>query len=247
MGTNNLSAKITLAALFVYVVLFEFILPPIKIVPVPSELPNVLTSLFADYHLLFAFGSSLLAVLSAILFSAFLLFLFSKNIAQIIDKYKTSIKALNGIRYLTLVSVAALFALWFGDSLYAELIAVFLFFFSDMFFTALDKSAGINSAYIDAALGLKISEDKIYKEVYFKSLLPFIRDKLTSLHLSLWAFLLIYEIFAGENLGAIFKMIAIYSDYSALFLFVIILALMIFILNYLLQTLIDKTIFWNNR
>lgn len=246
MGTNSLSAKISIAALFVYIVLFEFILPPLKIIPVPSELPNVFTSLADDYHLFSAFLSSISAALSALLFSAVILMIFPKSVAKIVDKYKASANALMGIRYFTLVSIAALFALWFGDSLTAEFILLFLFFFTNLFFVLVEKSVEIPKTYIDAALGLKTDEDKIYKEVYFKSLSPFLRDKFTALHLSLWTFLLIYEVFTGENLGAIFKMSVIYSDYSALFLFVILLSLIVFILNYLLQTLIDKTIFWNN-
>jgi ABC-type nitrate/sulfonate/bicarbonate transport system permease component len=185
-------------------------------------------------------------VLTAVLVLALLLFLLPEMIARAVDKYKNSVIALRGMRYMTSVSVAALFALWLGDSLYVELIAVSLFFFVNVFYVLIDSSLEVNAAYIDAAFGLKINEGKIYKEVYFKSLLPTLRDRFVSLHLSLWVFVLIYEIFAGENLGAIFKMIVIYSDYSALFLFVIIFSVVIFVLNYLLQTLIDKTIFWNN-
>ena len=140
---------------------------------------------------------------------------------------------------------AVLFAFWFGDSILAELIFAVIV---AVFFVTVDymkAAASVPEEYLNSAKSLQLSNIELHKNVTWKYSLPILFGNLSKLHYYLWVLLLIYEFIGTVNgFGGIYNLALEYNDFSVIVLLGIIIALLIWLGNSIINYLQKKLVFW---
>lgn len=241
---NNIVLFITL--LFVYIVLFEFILPINKVLPKPSSLYESFLHILSDYKLLYAFTTTTSVIFVAILISALVLYAGANYYIKLFVEMRYSVLSFRIFRFVPIIFIAVLFNFWLPNNLLAEL----LFGFLTVTFLAMNKlfveSKNIKEEYLLVARNLSLSQSDIYKNVYWKSSLPALAKYYEHIHLSLWTLILIYEFIDNTHgFGFIFRTALDYKDFTALFTIAVILALLIWLGNSVIKYVNNKIIYWS--
>ena len=241
---NSVILFVTL--LFIYIVLFEFILPINKVLPKPSLLYESFLHIWTDYNLLFAFTTTTSVIYAAIVLSALLFFASSTVFLKLFVEMRYSFFSFRIFRFVPIFFLAVLFNYWLPNNLLAEL----LFGFLTTFFLAMNKlfneSRNINEEYLLVARNLALSKGDIYKKVYWKSSLPALAKYYEQIHLSLWTLILIYEFIDNTHgFGFIFRTALGYQDFTTLFTLAIILSLLIWFGNSVIRFINKKIIYWS--
>ena len=235
-----------LTFVFVYIVLFEFILPVNKILPKPSLLFDSYISLWEDYNLLFASGITTTVVYLAILAGYIVVIIISKFMVKLFIETPGFFFAPRIFRYFPPFFFALLFIYWFGDSFVAELIFGFLFVVFILGLRFYKEVDNTRREYIDFARGLKIGKNTIYSSVIWKSCQPALFKEIKYLHVSLWTVIIIYEFIAASGLGGIYSLALNYNDFAAIFALGIMISLLILIGNFVFKFLKEKIIYWES-
>lgn len=241
---NSVVLFVTL--IFVYIVLFEFILPINKILPKPSSLYESFLHIWSDYKLLFAFTTTTSVIYVAITLSALFLYAGAKYYIKIFVEMRYSVLSFQIFRFVPILFIAVLFNFWLPNNLLAE----FLFGFLTTAFLAInklfDESKKINEEYLLVARNLNLSQSDIYKKVYWKSALPAMAKYYEQIHLSLWTLVLIYEFIDNTHgFGFIFRTALDYKDFTTLFTTAVILSLLIWFGNSVIRFVNNKIIYWS--
>ena len=126
----------------------------------------------------------------------------------------------------------------------------FIFAFVTAFFSLAIKiqaeSGNLNKAYINAAVSLGADESFITKDVKWKTIQPLLFNHLFELHFYIWTTLLAFEfIKGGLGMGVVLSNALRFSDLSALFSAIIVIALTIFTGSQFLKYLKMKFFAWN--
>jgi len=253
MQLNTLQKKLILknrftflfVLLFVYVVLFEFVLPVNKILPKPSLLLESIPALFSDYNLLSEMAITTSIVYLSLAAGIFIVWLFSNQLSKMIEKNIGLFNNLRLFRNFPAFFFAVLFAFWFGDSILAEL--VFAIVISSFFMVVdyIKAAASVPEEYINAGKSLALSSNEFHKNVTWKYSLPYLVGNITKLHYYLWVLLLIYEFIGQVNgFGGIYNFALEYNDFSVIVLLGIIIALLIWLGNSIINYLHKKLVFW---
>lgn len=239
--------KILFVLTIVYVILFEFVLPPNGILPKPSLLIEAFTSLFADYQILDKLFITASAVYIGILIGFIMLFLTRGIICKLAFMINKDVLKINIFRYVPAFFYAVLFAFWFEASVIAEVIfAVIAVYF--LLVKNYVKSIGkVKEEYITSAISLGYSEKRISNEIIWKASLPKIMSKLKTIHYYIWTGIIIYE-FVGNNngIGYIYNSIIEFEDLSALFGLAILLSVLVLIGVSALNSINKKIINWES-
>lgn len=241
---NSVVLFVTL--IFVYIVLFEFILPINKILPKPSSLYESFLHIWSDYKLLFAFTTTTSVIYVAITLSVLFLYAGAKYYIKIFVEMRYSVLSFQIFRFVPILFIAVLFNFWLPNNLLAE----FLFGFLTTAFLAInklfDESKKINEEYLLVARNLNLSQSDIYKKVYWKSALPAMAKYYEQIHLSLWTLVLIYEFIDNTHgFGFIFRTALDYKDFTTLFTTAVILSLLIWFGNSVIRFVNNKIIYWS--
>lgn len=253
MHLNTLQKKLVIknrlaflfALLFIYVVLFEFILPVNKVLPKPSLLIESIPALFSDYNLLSEMAITTSIVYLSIAAGFFLVWAVSFPLTKMVEK---NLGIFNNFRLFINIPAfffAVLFAFWFEDSIIAEL--VFATIISTVFIMSdyVKVAATVPAEYINAGKSLLISKKDIHKHVIWKYSLPSIFKNMNRLHYYLWVMLLTYEFIGQVNgFGGIYNFALKYNDFSVIMLLGILIALLIWLGNSIINYLHKKLVFW---
>jgi len=121
---NSVVLFVTL--LFVYIVLFEFILPINKVLPKPSSLYESFLHIWADYKLLFAITTTTSVIYIAISLSTLLIYCGAKYFIKLFVEMRHSVLSFRIFRYVPIFFIAVLFNFWLPNNLLAEFIFGFL-------------------------------------------------------------------------------------------------------------------------
>lgn len=246
MNRFKYNLRILAAIIFIYVVLFEFILPPVKSVPKPTELADVILSLLNDYNLigniLFSFG----VLLSGIFVSGILFYLVRGIVIRSILFFRRVKGIADFFNYIPYIIFAALLFVWFGDSVLIEYIIIFSFSMMTLKLFVYKKLSSIKEEYINSARSLGITESKLFSEVYFKNLLPHFREYFSKYYFSVWSFLFVYEFVIGRGLGFTLKQLTLFLDYTGLLVFFVICSILFYLTKGIFQYLLNRIIFWNS-
>ncbi len=239
------SAVLFITLLFVYVVLFEFILPVNKILPKPTLMAESFFHVWRDYNLVYAFTISS-TVIYLMLFLGFILVYFSIVwIIKAMVELKPTILSFRLFKYLPAFFFAVVFNFWFADILLGEFIfaltLVLLLIFKKLF----EESKNIKDEYLVVARNLNMPTSKIYKNIYWKFSLPALSEYTKQIHYYLWVLVLVYE-FIGNSfgLGSIYRQALAYNDFTALFTLALLIALLIWFGNYLIALITKNLIHW---
>ncbi len=241
---NSTTLFVTL--FFVYVVLFEFILPINKVLPKPSSLYESFIHIWSDYNLLFAFTTTTSVIYVAIALSVLSLYAGAKYYIKLFVEMRYSILPFQIFKFVPIFFIAVLFNLWFPNNLLAELLfglLVVTFLAMNRLF---DESKKMKEEYLLIARNLNLSQSDIYKKIYWKSALPTLAKYYEKVHLSLWTLILIYEFIDNTHgFGFIFRTALDYKDFTALYTLAIILSLLIWLGNSVIRFVNNRIIYWS--
>lgn len=238
--------KFIFSLLIFYIVLFEFLLPRNNFIPQPIIFYESFLHLWSVYHLLFPLLSTATIVYLSILISFVFVFYFRIVIIKNIISYRAIFQVFNIFKYFPAFFIVLLFSLWFKDSLSAEIVFAILVS-SIMLIKKINQLIlDVKNEYIIFAH--QINPNKMFSEVYWKSILPKLFSYLYDLQFYLWILILIYE-FISESygIGLIYKQAFTYNDIGAIFSISVTVSLIIWLSNFLIKLIEKKKIYWDNE
>ena len=241
---NNIVLFVTL--LFVYIVLFEFILPVNRMIPKLSMLYESFLHIWSDYKLINAFTTTTSVIYITIIFSVIFLYVRVKSLIKLSVEMQYAFLSFQIFRFVSVIFITVMFNFWLPNNLFAEL----LFGFLVATFLAVNKlfneSKNINEEYLLVARNLNLSQSEIYENVYWKSSLPALSKYYEQIHLSLWTLIFTYEFIDNSHgLGYIFRTALDYKDYTALYVVAILLSLLIWLGDSVIKFVNKKIIHWS--
>lgn len=240
---NRLSFLLVL--LFIYVVLFEFILPFNKILPKPSLLLESLPALFEDYQLQTEMAITTTIIYLSIPVGYLILKVFSPVLSKVITMSPGVFNNFKLFKNFPAFFFAVLFAFWFDDSLFAELVFAVVASTFFLIVVYIEASQKVKQNYKDAAMSLLIVEKELHKKVVWKHTQPTIFSEMNRLHYYLWVLILIYEFIGGVNgFGSIYIYALDYQDFSAIVMLGIVVALLIWLGNSIIDYFHSRLVFW---
>ena len=233
------------ALLFVYILLFEFILPINRIFPKPSLLIDSFSSIWSDYKLFQAFGLTTTVIYVGLILAYIAIVLKSRFIIMFSLEFKESIETIKILRFVPIIFLAAFFAVWFNDSIWAEFLFTVIIYSFLIGGQLINQAGNVKQEYIDVGRNLGLSKNKIYSKIIWKALEPEIAKSMINSHLILWGLVIIYEYVTtiGGLGGALFNSVT-YQDYTAIFMFIILTAILIYIGNFIIIYIVKRFVTW---
>jgi ABC-type nitrate/sulfonate/bicarbonate transport system permease component len=237
-----------LSGLFLlWIILFEFIIPPNNILPKPSIVVLSIISLFRDYQFLV----NLLSSISAIYLSAFTAGLFiwlsrrylinNKNIFGYIA---FSLDRISGI--IPGILMGLFLIVWLPGSEFSKYIFIFFTCFTYLINKFENELKKVKSEYIAASVSLGAEKNFISDKICWKAIEPALAESMTELHFYIWTMLIVFEMInEGLGMGAVLRTAIQYRDLSGLFASILIICLIIFSGSTLIRFFKNKFIFWS--
>ncbi len=241
-------AKFIFALFFVYVCLFEFILDVNKILPKPSLLFESFFSIWKDYDLFFALIISTSVVYLGLLLGYGSLFLLRNLLCRIYFSFPTVLVASKVFKYFPAFFYAVLFEYWFQGSYFAE------FFFSIIAFSLLmaavfiQEIGNVKEDYLNFAKSLVIPDNKVFSQIIWNSAQTSLFKAMKKFNFYLWVLILLFEYVANvEGLGRVYNQMLAYRDLTGLISTALIIAVIIYSTNKLIDYFSLKVIHWKNE
>lgn len=233
--------------LILWIILFEFILPPNQILPRPSITLLSFINLFRDYQ----FIINILSTVSALYFSAIaagiVIWIFRKYILTDKSIFKFLGISLGRINRLVPVILIGLFLIiWFPVSEYSKYAFMFLISFSFLFNKAAIELKKVNIETIQSMNSLGADEIFIFEKISWKAIEPALAASLTELHYYLWSLLIVFEyINGGTGLGKLLRTAIQFKDLADLFVYGITLWILILFGMSIINYFKNKIFFWS--
>ncbi len=241
------SLSVLAAFLFVYIILFEFVLPVNKILPKPSMLWESFGSLWNDYDLLYASGITTSVIYSALILGYLFVYSFGGTLIKIFYEIPGIFSGFRIFKYFTLFFFALIFSFWFPESILAEFIFAFLITIIFLGMELYNGSIDTRKEYVTSAASLGLAPEKIYKDVIRKYAQPYLFSSLLKLHYLLWTVILIYEFLSQtEGFGTIYRLLLYYRDFAGIFALGIVISLLIWIGKEIIVFFKNKIIIWKS-
>jgi NitT/TauT family transport system permease protein len=237
-----------LSGLFLlWVIFFEFILPPNKILPGPSIILVSIISLFRDYQFLFNLLSSISAIYLSSISAGLFIWIFRRHLINKNNLFGYLAFALEWISGIVPgIMVGLLLIIWFPGSEFIKYIFIFFSAFTYFIYKLKNEVKKVNCEFIDAAISLGAEKKFISDKVYWKVIEPALAESLLELHFYLWSMLIVYEIIkGGYGLGTVLRTAILYKDLAGFFASVLIICLIIFVGAILIKYFKNKFIFWS--
>ncbi|MHB1685830.1 MAG: ABC transporter permease [Ignavibacteriaceae bacterium] len=241
-------SRIILTGLFfLWLILFEFILPGNGFLPKPSIVFLSFNSLINDYHLWRNFGVTVSEIYLALIVSYPIVWLLCKYIIGY-DWFFSAIDAFYKLfKFLPVIILGMFLILWFPNSNLTGFIFALLIFTISMATKVKEESFKVKPEYIDAAVSLGADKNELSKKIIWKAVQPSLLNYIFELHYFVWLLLIVFEfIKGGYGLGAIYRLALQYKDLSALFSVSVITGVTVFAGFYILKYLKNKFIHWSN-
>ncbi len=243
----KISAAIVLSLIFVYVILFELIIPLPQVLPRPSEIFEAFPALWKDYHLPPRFALTFSVVYFSLFGSYFLLYFLRISIIKFHYIFPELLKLPNVLRYFPTFFFMLLFAYWFGGNTFAEFGFGLVYAFLILVLSLLKEIPKVKREYLDAAKSLKPTYELLISKIIWKYCQPALGNKAEDLHYSIWIVVMIYEILAQENgIGSIYFEALKYKDLSVIILLGIIMSFVILLGKIVIKRIEERIVFWKN-
>jgi len=236
---NNFKNAFSLVAvfLFVYIILFEFILPVNRLLPRPSLILKSFHLIWTGYNLTSALSNTLLVVYVALIVTYLIIYAKVPYLFKWFVQYKNSFITLGVFKYIPLFFTLVIFNLWFNDKLYGEFIFAVLFCLVLSLNKLFNETGNVKEEYILAARSLGLTSNEISEKVYWKSVQPEFVKYFAKLHISLWSILLVFEFIGNTNgMGKAFQEALTDSNLTAVVMFGIIVSLFIAFGNFVIES-----------
>ncbi|QQS34551.1 MAG: ABC transporter permease subunit [Ignavibacteriales bacterium] len=241
--------RILITLLFVWILLFEFILPVNEILPAPTTVIDTSIHLFIEYNLLIHLLSTVGVVYLSIAIGFFLTFIFRNNLLNEDSRIFKIIFPLGNLpAFIPLIFIAIFFVYWFPGSELIEFVFALLIIFFSHVLTIGKSIKSVNEELLVSSLSFGLSKKVIRNDIIWKSILPKLREQTIETHSLLWTIILTFEfIKGGYGVGAILKMLLEVNDLSGITAVIIIALSLILILTGLSRYLLNKLIFWDSN
>lgn len=237
------SLYLLLALLFIYIILFEFVLPINKVLPRPTILFESFLHLWTYYNLATALFSTAGIVYFSIAIGYLILWSLRGILIKSFISLKNSIESFRLFRYFPAFFFAILFAFWFNSSVTAQVIfgiGAFLFLSSQKIFSEMKN---VKEEFLIVAEN--INPVKKYNEVIWNTILPELFNYMVRIHYYIWTLVLIYEYISDSfGLGSIYRIALEYNDLGAIVSLAIIISLLIWLGSFLIRLAKNKLAFW---
>lgn len=246
-GTSKKNIYILIAYFFLWIILFEYILPVNRFLPKPSIVILSLKDLWNFYRLPQNFLYSVAAIYLSLIVSYLLLY-FLRNILLVKNHlFADLILSLHWFfKYVPAIILGLFFIYWLPQSFYTEFIFIFLTSFLMMVIKLKERVPKVNKEFIEAAISLGASEKIIREKIIWKAVQPDLLKFFPNLHFFLWSVLLAFEyIKGGFGLGNIFRMALQYKDLSILFSTTAIVGFVIYLGSFSILYIKNKFIHWS--
>ncbi|MFH1525441.1 MAG: ABC transporter permease subunit [Bacteroidota bacterium] len=238
--------KFIITLIFIYVILFEFILPANKILPKPTLIYESFLSLVKDYNLFGEFGLTVTVIYSSLIAAYLVVFAFRAPILKLLCTF-TSLPSLLGIfKNFPAFFFAVLFAFWFGGSFFSEIIFGVTYSIFSMIGIMNRNIFRLNEAYLLTGRNMGLNENQILNKIVWKEIQQRIHSKLNKIHFYLWIWILVYEFINNSSgLGSIYFHTLSYNDFGGIFALAISISFIIWFGKYLIEILNKKLIYWD--
>ncbi|MEW6195646.1 MAG: ABC transporter permease subunit [Bacteroidota bacterium] len=237
--------RLILVLIFIYIVLFEFILPINKLLPKPSLLAESIIVVWSDYNFFESLAWTTTVIYLSILFSFIIIHFVSPYLIKLELELPALLESLKIFRYFPAFFFAIIFVFWFGESLFAELLFSIIVSTLLLSFEVINQSKMINHSYLDVARNMGLNGIKLYSKVAYKSIQPSIFAKLQRIHYYLWVLIMIYEFIGRANgIGSVYFYALSYRDFAALFSFALIISILILLGDIILKFINEKIFAW---
>jgi ABC-type nitrate/sulfonate/bicarbonate transport system permease component len=245
MNSYRNKLKLFGSIVFVYVMLFEFILPMNKVLPKPTILFESLLHVWQDYGLLAGIMITAGAVYFAIGLSILLLWLFRGAIIKLLLEQKIIFELLQLFKTIPVFILIVLTAFWFDGSELAKVIFIFVVTMISLTRVLAKEIFQTKSEYLDVAKNLNSS--KLYSEVFWNSSLPGLLNLTERFQRILWLIVLSYEfVSVSFGIGTILRLALLYKDFGAIIVIAIILSLLIWCGTLVIKFIKKKIAFWES-
>ncbi|KAF0139131.1 MAG: hypothetical protein FD122_3486 [Stygiobacter sp.] len=243
MNSSRNNFKILSVLTFVYIILFEFILPINKFLPKPTILFESFLHVWQDYSLLSGMLITAGTVYFAIGFSLILLWIFRVAIIKFFLSFSQALEVLQLFKSIPVFLLILMTAFWFDGLELAKIIFAILITFISLSRVLAKELSRIKPEYFTA--GLNLNPQKIYSEVYWKASLPSLLELAIRFQRILWLIVLTYEFVAMSfGMGTIMRLALQYRDFGAIIVIGIIQALLIWLGTVTIKFVKKKIAFW---
>lgn len=243
MNKNYGGIKFVLTLLFIYLMLFEFILPVNRVLPQPSQIIESFVESWNVYDMFQSLASTTTVIYVSMLLAYLLILAVLKTGLNLFASFDFS--AVRPIKYVPFLFPVLLFLFWFGASFWGELLFGFVFVSAMLKLSAAEKMNDIKKEYIDVAFNLGMSKQEVAKTVVHKILQKYLYRVLIAKHYLVWMVVLFYE-FAekGNGLGGIYYKALYYNDFVFLFVIAVITTFLIWAGDKILLIIEEKYFNW---
>ncbi len=241
---NKLILFVTL--LFVYIALFEFILPINKVIPKPTLFFESLENIWNEYGLVYALTLSGSVVYLSILCAYIHLYLGVAGYLKFLTRIEGSLSMLRAFIFLTPLFFVLLFNYWFPQNILGEFVFAFIVSSFWMLHELLNESKRVKEEYILVGKNLNLTPTEILEKIYWNSAQPELFEKIKKINYSLWLLILMYE-FVGNShgVGQVYRTAYSYNDFTALYALAIVTAIIIWLGDFMIAQIKRKFIHWN--
>lgn len=246
---NNTSATVISsllsALLFVYILLFEFVLPINKFLPKPSILLSSIPSLIEDYNFGYALVTTVSTIFISLFVGYFLIKFFNRSLLSSINLFPKVLYLKKISEYFIPFFLILLFALWFNKSIWFEFLFALILVMGKLKFSFFDAASTLKQEYIEASRSLGASQKLIENKVIWKLIQPKLFVTIYEYYKYLWAWILVYEFVLNSNgIGNVLYSAIKYNDLSVVVLSIIILIIVNILGKLLLKSIKNKFFFW---
>lgn len=232
---------------FIWIILFEFVLPVNQILPKPSIVFQSFPDLWSDYNLPLNYLSTVSIIYCSLFFSYYLVKILAPYLKEINNFISVFIYSLEWFsEYVPGIIIGLLLIFWLPESQYIGIVFAFGTAFTSIMIKFQKESENIKEEYIVAAQSLGFKDNKIIKLVIWKEIQPRLMEHIFNLHYYIWSVLIIFEfIKGGLGLGTIFKQALKFNDLSAIFSVFLIIGISVFLGKFGLKNIRRKFFFWS--
>lgn len=245
MNSYKNKLKLFGSIVFVYVMLFEFILPMNKVLPKPTILFESFLHVWQDYGLLAGIMITAGTVYFAIGLSLLLLWFLRGTIIKLLLEQKVIFELLQLFKTIPVFILIVLTAFWFDGSELAKVIFIFVVTMISLTRVLAKEIFQTKSEYLDIAKNLNPS--KLYTDVYWNSSLPGLLNLAERFQRILWLIVLSYEfVSVSFGIGTILRLALLYKDFGGIIVIAIILTMLIWCGTLVIKFIKKKIAFWES-
>lgn len=245
MNSYKNKLKLFGSIVFVYVMLFEFILPMNKVLPKPTILFESFLHVWQDYGLLAGIMITAGTVYFAIGLSLLLLWFLRGTIIKLLLEQKVIFELLQLFKTIPVFILIVLTAFWFDGSELAKVIFIFVVTMISLTRVLAKEIFQTKSEYLNIAKNLNPS--KLYSDVYWNSSLPGLLNLAERFQRILWLIVLSYEfVSVSFGLGTILRLALLYKDFGAIIVIAIMLTMLIWCGTLVIKFIKKKIAFWES-